>query len=278
MSSEKDQQYCAAQVRDYDYQRYFAAAFAPLDARRALYALYAFNLEIASTRERVSETLIGEMRLQWWRDTLDGIYAGAVRRHAIAEELARAIGRYGLDRPLFDTMIDARSFDLDDAPPEDMPALERYADATAGGLAALAGAVCGSDDARLRQAGLAWGLAGILRAAAFHASIGKVFVPRDALRRAGVTPDGFRRGAGAGIAAAAVAPVAARAAALLEKFAADFRDLPRPARPATAYVAVAQRYLQRLERAGNDVFAGGLEPGRLGAQWPILRAAVAGRI
>ena len=65
MSSEKDQQYCAAQVRDYDYQRYFAAAFAPLDARRALYALYAFNLEIASTRERVSETLIGEMRLQW---------------------------------------------------------------------------------------------------------------------------------------------------------------------------------------------------------------------
>ena len=81
MSSEAQPQsnadYCADQVREYDYHRYFAATFAPGDVRRGLIALYAFNLEIASVRERVSEAILGQMRLQWWRDTIGEIY----RRH-----------------------------------------------------------------------------------------------------------------------------------------------------------------------------------------------------
>ena len=53
--SPKSQRYCAGQVRAYDYDRYFSAAFAPAETRRGLFALYAFNIEIASARERVSK-------------------------------------------------------------------------------------------------------------------------------------------------------------------------------------------------------------------------------
>ena len=42
--------------------------FAPAEHRGALFALYAFNLEVARVREVVREPLAGEIRLQWWRD------------------------------------------------------------------------------------------------------------------------------------------------------------------------------------------------------------------
>ena len=91
MSAGNYRDYCAEQVRRYDYDRYFAAAFASGDVRRGLMALYAFNIEIASTRERVSEALLGEIRLQWWGDAIAEIYEGKVRDHAVASEIAFAI-------------------------------------------------------------------------------------------------------------------------------------------------------------------------------------------
>ena len=135
--------YCADQVREYDYHRYFSATFAPPDVRRGLIALYAFNLEIASVRERVGEALLGQMRLQWWRDTNHEIYEGTVRNHAVVAEIAWAIGTFDLPRRDFGRMIDARMFDLEDAPPEDSAALRDYASATSGQLAATAACICG---------------------------------------------------------------------------------------------------------------------------------------
>ena len=65
----RDQSYCAAQVRAYDHDRYLTALFAAEAGRDALMTLYAFNLEIAKTRETVSEPILGQMRLQWWRES-----------------------------------------------------------------------------------------------------------------------------------------------------------------------------------------------------------------
>ena len=88
MSSNDNSDHCRIQCRTYDYDRYFAAVTAPADIRRGLLALYAFNYEIASIRERVSETLIGEMRLQWWRDTISEFLS--LGRHDITTEVASA--------------------------------------------------------------------------------------------------------------------------------------------------------------------------------------------
>ncbi len=74
---------CARLLRRYDYDRFLTGLFAPAGRREALYAVYAFNLEIARTREAVSEPMLGQIRLQWWREAIEEIYAGRVRRHEV---------------------------------------------------------------------------------------------------------------------------------------------------------------------------------------------------
>ena len=68
--------YCADRVRDADRDRYLAALFAPADKRGALFALYAFDVEIVQVRELAHELMPGEIRLQWWREVLFGERAG----------------------------------------------------------------------------------------------------------------------------------------------------------------------------------------------------------
>lgn len=274
--SQSHAEYCADQVRSYDYHRYFAATFAPGAVRRGLFALYAFNLEIAATRERVSEALLGQIRLQWWRETLDGIYGGTIRNHAVAEEIAHAAETFGLARTCFDRMIDGRMFDLEDEPPEDAGALNNYVAATSGALTRLAMDICGhrdrGDDAE--TVGLYWGLTGLLRASPHHARQNRVYLPKDILRSAGITRESVIEGK-AGVAGC---PAFGALAGLADETGAKGMRFPKSARPAVAYAAIAAPYLRRLERAGYDVYADGLELSRFGGQLHILRSALSGRL
>ena len=274
--SQTNLDYCADQVREYDYHRYFSATFAPAGIRRGLIALYAFNLEIASVRERVSEALLGQMRLQWWRDTIDEIYDGTVRNHAVVAEIAWTIATFDLPQQHFGRMIDARMFDLEDAPPEDSSALVTYASATSGQLAVTAAHICGQSgfaaDAGL--AGTCWGLTGLLRALPYHAAQRRVYLPRDILREYGLSPENVieRRNP------SAMKEATAAIAALVRRSKPGPVDAPGPARPAVAYAAISPLYLRNLEHAGFDVYADGLEPSRFRGQLAIIRSKMTGKV
>ena len=58
--------FCADLVRSHDFARYASTLFVPAEERRALLALYAFNVEISRVRDHVTQPLPGEIRLQWW--------------------------------------------------------------------------------------------------------------------------------------------------------------------------------------------------------------------
>src|ERR1700748_3706006 len=105
--------YCAEQVHSFDHDRLLTAIVAAPAGREHLFALYAFNIELAKVREVVTEPLIGQMRLQWWRDTLDRLYAGEIVAHEVARPLQAAIQVCGVVRSAFDPLIDAREFDLE---------------------------------------------------------------------------------------------------------------------------------------------------------------------
>lgn len=250
--------WCAAAVRRHDPDRYFAALFAPRAARASLLALYAFNLEIAKVRETVSEPLLGQIRLQWWREALDGLYGGGpVRRHAVVSVLAEAIDRNGLDRASFDRIIDAREFDLEDRQPETLDALVGYAAATAGALGVLAvDALDGtdSDAATAREAGTAWALAGLMRAVPFHASQRRCFLPR-ALLSDDAALATLYEGRAMPVVRAAVAAVADRASRHLAAARRDGRDVSRGALPVMLPAALIAGDLKRLAQTGFDVFA-----------------------
>ena len=161
--------YCADMVQKHDPDRFLTVMLAPAPLRGGLASLYAFNLEIAKTREAVTEGMIGDIRLQWWRDAVDECFSDKQpRRHAVVEALAETIRRHDLSRDPFDRLIAARAADLDDEPPATRAALADYLDGTAVALADLALGVLGIEDRdRIkagREAALAFATIGQVRA------------------------------------------------------------------------------------------------------------------
>jgi len=155
---------CAKAVRKYDPDRYFSALFAPADKRPFLFALYALNHGLAHVAESVREPMIGEIRLQWWRETLEGARAGDPRPHDVARAMAATFAATKLPLDLLDAIIDARSFDLNRGAFTEDAARDVYLDATSGNLMRLASHVLGAEhEALAHEAGLAYGLAGLLR-------------------------------------------------------------------------------------------------------------------
>lgn len=143
-----EQSYCADQARRNDWDRFICALFAPREARETLFALIAFNSELARTRAVVSEPLLGQIRLQWWRDAIAAIYGdapatSATANHPILAPLARAIAAYSLNRAAFDAMIDARSDELEENGFASIDSITAYAEATSGNLARLQIAIIG---------------------------------------------------------------------------------------------------------------------------------------
>ena len=97
--------HCEALVRAADRDRFLATLFAPRERREALFALYAFNLEIARVREVVREPVAGEIRLQWWSDVLAGGGRGEIEAHPVASALRASMARYGLPAQRLQTTI-----------------------------------------------------------------------------------------------------------------------------------------------------------------------------
>jgi phytoene synthase len=153
-------------VRRADPDRWLASRFiTDAQARSDVVALYAFNNELARIAESVHEPLMGEIRLTWWREALDEVFAGgAVRRHPVVEAIGAVVRRRGLSRAPLEAMVEARYSDLEPEAFSDDAALDGYIDATAGAVMALAIAVTAGVDAEaVRPAARAWGLAGLLR-------------------------------------------------------------------------------------------------------------------
>src|SRR3979411_3374202 len=88
--------FCAELVRSHDFPRYASMLFVPAPQRRALLALYAFNVEISRVREQVSQPLPGEVRLQWWTDMLAGAGHGGGEGQPVAAELLQAVRGFRL--------------------------------------------------------------------------------------------------------------------------------------------------------------------------------------
>jgi phytoene synthase len=267
----------ATSARAVDPDRYMCALFAPPRQHGALFALILFNAEIARVREIVSEPMLGQIRLQWWREAIEEIYAGAGRRHEVADPLAEAIRAHGLSRNYFERLIDAREMDLDDAPPENLAALEHYAGESAAPLVSLALEIAGADAGALteiaRHSGIGWALTGLMRTLPHHAAQGRIMLPREVLDSAGLTAQILVQGAKIGPAVKQISDLAqehiSRARALR-------RGLPRNAKRATLQIALTRAYLRRLAACGHDPYNPRAAIGPLRRQLLLSRAAVFG--
>lgn len=184
--------HCDAAVRDDDKDRWLASLFAPEALRPDLLALYAFNLEVASVRERVREALPGEVRLQWWRDVLEGAGRGDVQSHPVAAALLDVVERHRLSVMPLIALIDARVADLYDDLFPAVGDLEGYCGETSSALMQVAALILTEGDnprsADLAgHAGIAYAVTGMLRSFAPLAAAGRVQLPADMLEARGIT-------------------------------------------------------------------------------------------
>ena len=249
---------CAREVRRHDHDRYLTALFAPGAQRGSLMALYAFNVELARVRESVREPMMGEMRLQWWREAIDGIQAGRIAARPVVRALAAASVGEGLPRHLMHRLIDGRTQDLADAPPDDLAALREYAAATSGSLVELALHILGVTDPRTlevgRDAGIAWAIAGLIRAIPFHAAARRLYLPRALSAAAGLDIEALFAGRSSPELRAVVERLDAVVGAHVEAARAARRSVTRAAVPALIMCALIDHDRRRLRRAGFDPF------------------------
>ena len=244
--------HAAEYLRANDRDRYLATLVLPAAARDSVTALYAFNADVASIRDRAREAAAGEIRLQWWIDALTGEGHGAVRQNPLADALLDAVAEFGLPVPAILRLIEARRFDLYDDPMPDMPTFEGYAGETASALYQLAAMILNTGrpvepgDAA-GHLGVAHALTGHLRAFGYNASKGRIILPRDVLTTCGVTETDIRAGKASENLSVALTRFVDLASQHLDKADGAINALPKLLRPAFAPRAVLRAQLHALD-------------------------------
>lgn len=255
-------------LRDNDRDRYLSTLVHKPRAREAIQALYAFNADVATIRDRAREPAPGEIRLQWWADALSGKDHGAVRSNPIADALLGMIEDYRLPTGALTRLLSARRFDLyDDAMP-DIQSFEGYAGETVSVLYQLSAMIL--NDGREIEAGDAAGhlgvahaLIGHLRAFGLNASRGRLMLPLAVFTSNGVTESEIFTGTVSEGLLAAHAQLIDLAREHLHKSSSEIASQSKPLRPAFAMIGLLKSQLDDVARGGETPFA----PPREIADW-----------
>lgn len=275
----------AARTARQDEDRALAARFAPRPVAGRLMALYAVHAEVARTAETVSEPMLGDIRLAWWAEALAEIAAGGpVRGHEAARALAEALkdAAAGPALAALGAVIEARRRDLDPAPFATIEELALYAEATAGGLAAAAAALCldGPIPAHVagaaRLVGRAWGLTGLARAYRFRLAANQAPVAEETLASLGLRRAALARGDDAAAARAVLTPLLDAADAAQMRLAALAPRLPAEVWPAFGYVCLARGYRRRMRAPGFDPCRHACDRPLLARQLALVASALSG--
>ena len=252
------QSYCANEVRLNDYERYLSALFIPSNYREAVFGIYAFNSEVARTREMVNETMLGEIRLQWWRDSIQKIFLNHIVEHPILDSLRKTVILYDIPIVYLENLLDARSDDLKNTPPTDLESLVDYATKTSGVLGIMVMKILGYDDMiSIRVANLvstAWALIGLIRSIQFHAQSERLYLPSKLLIENNVDDISIFRLQSSMELSSVVREVINKATDMLCEARSFKNELPRTARKALLLGPLADCYLKDIIRAKYDPF------------------------
>jgi 15-cis-phytoene synthase len=276
--SKQDDDYCLNLVRDFDKDRYLAALFAPEAKRPHLFALYAFNAEIVKARDAVREPALGEIRMQWWQDTLDGIYGGEPQNHPVAIALARAIASADLPKHALVNLVKAHVFDFySDAMPN-MADLEGYLGETSSALIQLATLILAGEEGLQNAeasglAGVAYGLAGLLRNIPAQRAKLQCFLPLDMLVARQATVDDFMAGENEASISVVLAELREAARSRLAQARKMAWTIKPSAMPAFLHVTLTDGYLDTVAAKGSDLIKSGAQVSQWRKQWALWRAA-----
>ncbi|KAK4519321.1 uncharacterized protein ATC70_009556 [Mucor velutinosus] len=249
--------YCKDSVRQRDYEGYLCVPFFPAHLRNTQYAIRAFNVELASIRENVSKPEIGKMRMQFWKDTIDKIYAGHPPEQPIALALSEALKTSKMSAMWMKRIISERTSNLDDHQFMTMKDMEDYSENTQSSLLYLQLESLGVKDVNADHAishiGKMIGIATFLRSLPFHVSQKRLVLPAEITAKHNLVQENVFRGEIDGM-EDAVYDVATAAYDQLLTARSLLSQIPGEAFPALLSAIPYVRYLENLEKANFNVF------------------------
>ena len=256
---------------------YLACLLVPEDRRGPLAALYAFSAELARVRDLIREPFPGEVRLQYWRDLVEGQPHGDVQANPLAQGILNAIAEYRLPRAALASMTEARIFDLYDDPMPDRATFEGYAGETSSALLQLGTLILDPANAATAaeaagHAGIAQLVAGCLLLMPLHRSRHQSFVPGDILSAVGLDAGAFLAGQQKERVAAALSAFIGYGRDHLRVAREKAAPLSPAARQAFLAIALVEPVFARAERAGAALLDRSIQPSQLSRQWRLWRA------
>jgi phytoene synthase len=274
----EDYAYCETMLRRDDADRWLASFFIPQPLRQHVFAIYAFNLEIARVREIVSEPLLGEIRYQWWRDALGTPDAPDVAANPVAAALLDTVERFDLPRDQLLQLIDARVFDLYDDPMAGITAFEAYAASTTSNLFRLIRQIADEDDIGgglgvAEHGGIAYAITGLLRALPWHSARGQLYVPRELLENVGADRTDFTLGRATPEICTALGELRNLARNHLEVFDTRIAGLPEKSQAPYLPVSLCELYLKQMEKRRYNPFTTPIVLPQWRRQWTLWRAS-----
>lgn len=252
-------------ARAFERDRYLSALLAPRAVRDDLVAITAFAGELARIPAAVSEPMIGEIRLQWWRDALTSAFETPARAtgesipasgHPIADAVVAAARRHGLPLAELVSLIDAQSDRLEDAPFSSQRDVIANARRWDGGLFRMAGRIVAaaapsqrsSPNEFLVDAGELYGVARILADVVVDLSHGRTLLPANNANGAIATPDDDGRLEKMQDLEAARQQLSAWATGRLTEIAARYQEADRAVRLAALPLALVRPYLTLCQK------------------------------
>lgn len=277
-SDDQDAAHCRDLVRKEDKDRFLSSLFAPEDKRVQLMALYAFDLEISRIPFLVSEPALGEIRMQWWADAVEALYAGATGDHPVLRMLDAAIAAAGLPKQPFLDLIDARRFDLYADPMPTLRSLEGYAGETTSAVIQMAAVIlAGPNSVRATDAaghgGVAQAIVRMLRLVPADRTRGKVAIPEEILVGHGLKASDYLSGRWSEAMGLAFARMRHLARTHIEEARSHEPQVPLEALPAFMPLALTDLYLARMERPGFNAFTMTADVSQARRQVRLLRAS-----
>ncbi len=169
---------------------YWSFLVMPAEKRRAMCAIYAFMRRSDDIADGAANPALATEGLRQWRATVDAALHGREANDPILPALADTVKRYRIEARYFHELLDGAEMDQTTTRYETFEELYRYCYHVASVVGLIVLPIFGyRDKAALAPAeacGIAFQLTNILRDVKEDAGLGRIYLPREDLKRFGV--------------------------------------------------------------------------------------------
>ncbi|MBI4588349.1 MAG: presqualene diphosphate synthase HpnD [Candidatus Rokubacteria bacterium] len=190
-------EFCSTLTRKSRSNFYYAFLFLPRPQREAIYAVYAFCRIVDDVVDLGQDPEVQRKELAYWRGEVARCFEGTPRE-PVSQRLSQAVRAFPIPRSALEEIINGVEMDLDRSAYETFEELYPYCYRVAGAVGLCCVEIFGYADPGARDyavnLGVALQLTNILRDLQPDAQRGRIYLPREDLRRFGVGPEDLRSG------------------------------------------------------------------------------------